>query len=192
MRIVFLFPLVPLALLTACTGMEITQPPVRASLANPAGAQGLDVYAASRARGQSVPEFKGETLVTIRSFLDTEGPGTTEFAGARCRVFSSLYSAEITTPAEVVVPNFGKGSPVVTAECRANGRSATRSAAIVNESQRRRDEARSGVGIGFGFGTGHYSDGAHVGIGFTFDLSNPKDDVYEYPGLNVTFAPNAG
>lgn len=188
MRTVSLFPLLSLAvpaLLAACTAMEITQPPVRVSLDKPTGAQGLDTFAAARARGQSVPEYKGETLLTLRSFLDTDGPGTTEFAGARCAVSSTYYSAEVTTPVQLIVPNYGKDSPVVTATCRANGREATRSAAIVNESQRRRDEARSGLSVGLGSGT--YNDGLSVGVGITFDLTNPKNDVYEYPNLNVVF-----
>jgi len=54
---------------------------------------------------------RGEASLFVRAFLADETRGERqEVVGARCQVLSSLYSAELVTPARLVVPNFGAQS----------------------------------------------------------------------------------
>lgn len=61
---------------------------------------------------------QGEARFVVRSFLPSEGDERREVIGARCQVVTSLYRADLVTPAQVVVPNFGPQSPEVTVSCR--------------------------------------------------------------------------
>lgn len=175
--------------LAACTtGMEISTPPVRVSPKNPNQAYGLDVFAASRQRGDPAPEYRGEKLVTIRTRLNAEGPGTVEFSGARCRISSSMFTAEVTTPAQIVVPDYGRSSPVITAECRARDRKATKSISVYNASQRRRDQAYDPFFYGgYGYPRYGYGGGFGYGVGISFSFANSENDIYKYPTLKITF-----
>ena len=172
-----------LATLGACTQpMQIAQNPVHVTPNAPKQAFGLDVYAAARQQGQPAPAYKGERLVTVRSEFDGPSSGTTEFSGARCKITSATFSAEVTTPVQIVVPDYGAQSPVITANCRANDMQATQSISVFNASQRRRDQAREP----FLFG-GYGRHGGGISVGVHFDLSDRSNDVYEYPTLRVTF-----
>jgi hypothetical protein len=62
---------------------------------------------------------QGEAQLTVRTFLPQEGDERREVVGADCTVVSSLYSAELVTPARLVVPNFGPQSPELEIDCRA-------------------------------------------------------------------------
>ena len=56
------------------------------------GAQGIDVYAEQRRRGEKVPEYAGDQLVQIRSYRATdEGFVGKEFAGADCTVSANNF-----------------------------------------------------------------------------------------------------
>jgi hypothetical protein len=62
---------------------------------------------------------QGEARLTVRTFLEDEGGARREVIGARCAVRSSLYGAELTTPSDLVLPNFGPQSPELEFTCRA-------------------------------------------------------------------------
>lgn len=171
--------------LSACTpAMEITQPPVRVTPKNPGSAFGIDVFAGARQSGAAAPAYRGERLVTVRTALAGSNQSAREIAGARCRIDSQMYSAEVTTPAEIIVPDYGQASPVITAICRANGKSAQESISVFNASQRARDQAYDPFIYG-GFGWPNGRSG--VGVGITFNLSGSRNDTYEYPSLRVVF-----
>lgn len=176
-----------LAVLTACApGMEITQQPVRVSPKNPEQAFGLDVFAAARQRGDPAPAYRGERLVTVRSELNDNRNGRVEFSGARCQIISTMFTAEITTPVQIIVPDYGRASPVITAECRAKDLRATESISVFNASQRARDRAYDpyfygGYGRPYGYG----GRGGGFGVGISVNLSSSANDTYEYPTLRV-------
>ena len=172
-----------LAALSACTPkLQISEQAVPVTPTSPKQSLGLDVFAAARQQGQPVPVYLGERLVTVRSVFDGSS-GTSEFSGARCKITSSAFTAEVTTPVQIIVPNYGQQSPVITADCRANEMRATQSISVFNASQRRRNRSSSGLFLSNGYGR-HRSG---VSVGLHFDLSDRSKDIYEYPTLRVKF-----
>ena len=63
------------------------------------GAQGLDVYAMRRQKGEQVPEFAGDQLLEVRTYAVIEGKGETEIAGGNCTVSGSDFQATTVSPA---------------------------------------------------------------------------------------------
>ncbi len=161
--------------LSACTGMEITQPPVDVVARNPGSAAGLDVYAKARAQGQQVPRYRGENFVPVRSYTKAGSNGRTEVAGANCAISNALYTAKVTTPVMIQVPNYGPQSPAINAQCSLGGASGTSSAAVYNESSVRRQNAGAANGI----------LGAVIAIGVDAALTNPEKDTFLYRQLDV-------
>ncbi len=69
--------------------------------------------------GSKFVAVQGEADLVVRTvIIDAEGRKR-EVAGATCDVESSLYSARLTTPARLRLPNFGPQSPVLTLTCAA-------------------------------------------------------------------------
>ena len=69
--------------------------------------------------GAKYVAVQGEADLVVRTFLVDPAGQKREVAGATCAIDSSLYSARLTTPARLRVPNFGPQSPVLTLTCAA-------------------------------------------------------------------------
>lgn len=82
---------------------------------------GVDVYAARRVAGHSVPEFAGEQLLPVRTYISKEGQGLTEVAGAQCSLKGPEFSAEAVTPAIVRVPLYREQSSALSITCSKEG-----------------------------------------------------------------------
>lgn len=69
--------------------------------------------------GQRFVAAQGVADVVIRAYLPNAAGEFGEIAGATCAVSTSLYDARVTTPARLVVPNFGAQSPDLDITCEA-------------------------------------------------------------------------
>ena len=77
---------------------------------------GLDVYAKRRAKGESVPEFRGDQIIEVRAFSDNSN-SQNEIEGANCHVEGVGYSKTVTTPAKVRLPIYGDQSSQIIVKC---------------------------------------------------------------------------
>jgi hypothetical protein len=94
-------------------------------------ASGVPVERQVVVSGTRFDAVQGEAALTVRTFLPDEGGGRREVVGARCRVISSLYAAELVTPSRLVVPNFGPQSPEIGVDCGAGELAGSGTARIV-------------------------------------------------------------
>jgi hypothetical protein len=132
--------------------------------------------------GGGFPAASGEANLVVRS-VAAGGGMTREVAGADCRLASTLYSAEFTTPARLLVPSFGLQSPELRIDCAA---SEGRGAALVRPYFRRTNGLGGWPAIGVSA-----SSGGDVGVslggwwngGWGWD--NPRTLVVEYPSVQV-------
>lgn len=90
------------------------------------GAVGGDVLAAERQAGQDIPQLQGQEVVTVRTYeytLKTEAVSATrtELEGIACVLESDGYRAEVKTPAQVTVPDYGYASRPIRVSCEAPG-----------------------------------------------------------------------
>lgn len=69
--------------------------------------------------GAEFAAVRGEADLVVRTFVEDAAGARAEVGGATCGVTSSLYRATLTTPARLVVPNFGPQSPELLLDCRA-------------------------------------------------------------------------
>lgn len=69
--------------------------------------------------GAKYVAVQGEADLVARTFVIDAAGQKLEVAGAVCDVESSLYSARLTTPARLRVPNFGPQSPALGFSCAA-------------------------------------------------------------------------
>jgi hypothetical protein len=69
--------------------------------------------------GERFAAVQGEASLFVRTFLAPVEGDRREVVGATCRVASSLYTAELVTPARLVLPNFGPQSPELEVSCMA-------------------------------------------------------------------------
>ena len=74
--------------------------------------------------GDNFANVQGEARLVVRSFVE-EADGPHEVLGATCQVNSSLYDTVVTTPARLVVPNFGAQSPELAFACTAGALAGT-------------------------------------------------------------------
>ncbi len=82
------------------------------------GSPSLDVHEPRRQKGQTgVPDFAGDQLVEVRSYVYQEGEGEKEIAGATCTLSAAEFSATMTTPAQVRVPLYRGQSSVLSVTC---------------------------------------------------------------------------
>lgn len=125
--------------------------------------------------GARFTAVQGEAAFVVRTFLAPEGGERREVVGAACRLSSSLYDAEVVTPARVVVPNFGPQSPEIAAECRAGDLAGTGGTRIVTRWQ------QGPVGMAPGPYYGPWGWGGPVGFGWY----EPSIPISDYPNLHV-------
>lgn len=92
------------------------------SIKSHTGSPSLDVHEPRRKQGQTgVPEFAGDQLVEVRSYVYKDGEGEKEFAGATCTLSAAEFSATMTTPAQVRVPLYRGQSSVLSVGCESQG-----------------------------------------------------------------------
>ena len=162
--------LIPLLGALGCAAAAITTPPVMVAPADPAGAMGLDVYARARAMGQAVPAFQGQETVEIRTFS-----GGKEVTGPICLLDSGVYRARFSTPANVVVPDYGANSPAIFVRCEAQGLFGSTTVNAYNHSSRQRYAPAIGTGV----------LGAIVIGAVSAASRNEQRDDYKYPDIDV-------
>jgi hypothetical protein len=108
--------------------------------------------------GVAAPAARGETALVGRAV--SAGVAGEELLGAACVAESPYFSASFTTPARLLLPDYGPASPVVTVSCRAGNAAGSLSA-------QPGPVATGGLAgwpaIGVSVGTG---SGGGVGVGF--------------------------
>lgn len=105
------------------------------------------MYAQARARGNPVPRFRGQEIVQIRTQGKTSD-GFGEISGVPCSLDSGLYTANFTTPANVIVPDYGPNSPAIFVRCsHPDGRSGSATVNVYNFTAQQRSNAAIGTGV---------------------------------------------
>lgn len=134
-------------LLSACATIDISQPPIAVTPADRAAAVGLDMYGRDRARGATVPRFRGQETVEVRTFGNRNGDGYGEIANASCNLDSGLYKATFLTPANIVVPDYGPNSPAIFVQCTVGERTSSVTVNAVNLTSQQRSQSAAGAGL---------------------------------------------
>lgn len=168
--------LLPLA---ACqTTMPISQ--VKTAVPTNPNVVNGDVLQAQREAGADIPELRGTKLLTVRTYhyMDaekTKNKKRVEFAGASCLLESDGFTATVTTPGQVRIPDYGYASRLITVKCNAEGYKTdfTNVAAYdATKSARTSSGANSGL-IGV------------VAMGLINAADNEKNNKFEYRAANV-------
>lgn len=162
-------------LVTACSQAEITTPPVQIIPKNAANAVGLDVYAGPRQRGNPVPAFRGQETLPIRtSGIGSDG-SRKELSGVACTLDAGVYTANFTTPANVIVPDYGPNSPAIFVRCTHEDQSGSSTVSAFNATTQQRMNGATGGGI---LGV------IIVGAVTAANVDNDKDE-FKYPPIVV-------
>ena len=132
--------------LLGCTQAEITQPPITVTPNVARDAVGIDVYARPRSAGNPVPAFRGQNTVQIRTFGQSEN-GRGEMSGVACLLDSGVYKATFTTPANLIVPNYGPNSPALFVRCTTDTQSGSVTSSVVNMTAQQRNASAAGTGL---------------------------------------------
>ena len=86
------------------------------------GSTGIDVHAPRRlVNPESAPEFAGDQLVEVRTYVYEDGKGNVEVPGASCSLSAAEYSATMTSPAKVRVPLYRGKSSALAVRCEKPG-----------------------------------------------------------------------
>ncbi|WP_298858372.1 hypothetical protein [uncultured Sulfitobacter sp.] len=175
MRFVPIVALLSAAALAACTPAEITTPPISVTPKNAANAVGLDVYAGPRRRGNPVPSFRGQETLPIRSAGVASDGQRKEISGVPCTLDAGVYSAKFTTPANLIVPDYGPNSPAIFIRCAYEDQSGSVTVNAFNATtQQRMSNAAAGGIIGV----------IIVGAVTAAKVDNEKDE-FKYPAVTV-------
>ena len=164
----------PLLTLMACAGAEITTPPVNIVPKDPRAAVGLDVYGRARAAGNPVPRFRGQDTVQVRTWGQGE-KGRSELSGVPCILDSGVYTAKFSTPANVVVPDYGPNSPALFVRCETETQSGSATVNTVNVTNQQRQAGAAGTGV----------LGAIIIGAVAAAQTNPDKDDFDYPMITV-------
>lgn len=135
------------ATLLGCTQAEITQPPISVTPNVARDAVGLDVYARARTAGNPVPAFRGQNTVQIRTNGELSDGGRGEISGVPCTLDSGVYKATFTTPANLIVPDYGPNSPALFVRCTTETTSGSVTASVVNMTAQQRNASAAGTGL---------------------------------------------
>lgn len=133
--------------------------------------------------GGQFQAVQGEARFTVRAFLPPEADQRREVIGAKCELVSSLYRAEVITPSQVVVPNFGAQSPELAVTCRTADGKGSGSSRIVTRWQQ-----APGL-YGDPFWGGPWGPGWGGPWGGPWGWSGPGYPVSSYPDVDVTLHP---
>jgi hypothetical protein len=113
------------------------------------GSRGIDVYEPRRIKDQAgLPEFAGDQLLEVRTYVVEDGKGEVEVADASCSVSAADFSATTRTPAKVRVPLYRGQSSTLAVSCERPGykpRSITVAAADVTRQGRYQSGSSAGV-----------------------------------------------
>ncbi|MFQ6553588.1 hypothetical protein AAD018_014720 [Aestuariibius insulae] len=150
----------------------MTTPAVEAIPFNQNAAVGIDVYGTDRARGATVPPFRGQSVINVRAV--DRANRMAELTGATCTLRTDTYSATVTTPGRVVVPNYGAQSPVITATCSDGTRQASTTTSVTNVSAEERASATT------------FETTPALGV-LVGTIVSPSTDTYAYDDIRVTF-----
>ena len=129
-----------------------------AGCASPAaGPPGVETVRAAPRPGVAAPAARGEAQLVVR--VVPAGVGGQELRGAACTAETPYFTASFTSPARLLVPDYGASAPPVTVRCTSGDRVGQRDGA-----------AAAGLGggmggwpaVGISVGTG---DAAGVGVG---------------------------
>ncbi len=170
---------VALVALAGCEAAEITTPPVNVVPNIKSNAVGLDVYAGPRRRGNPVPRFRGQEVVQVRSSGLSKDGVRSELSGVPCKMDSGVYTASFTTPANIVVPDYGPNSPAIFVRCATDTQSGSITANVFNATTQQRMSGAAGGGI---LGV------IIVGAVTAANVDNEKDE-FKYPALTVILKP---
>lgn len=114
--------------LLGLSGCQTAKPIAMTVTATPTvpGTQHGDVLARQRAEGQDIPALQGQEVVTLRTYeysreADSLGATRAELEGTACVLESEGYRAEVKTPAQVSVPDYGYASRPIRVNCSAPG-----------------------------------------------------------------------
>ena len=139
--------IVAFGLVSACAEIDIDQPPIMVTPKNVSGAVGVDVYAGQRARGNPVPRFRGQDTVAVRTFGSRNGEGYGEIGNASCSLDSGIFAAQFTTPANLVVPDYGPSSPALFVQCSDGERTKSETVNAVNMTAQDRSASAASAGL---------------------------------------------
>lgn len=144
------------------------------------GATGIDVHAQRRLAGDSAaPEFAGDQLIEVRTYIEKEGQGTVEVSGANCTLSAAEYTATMQSPAKVRVPLYRGQSSSLAVACEMPGyakRMITLTPTDVTRSQRYASGASAGV-LGV------------VAVAAVDALSDNTKNEWRYPIAQITLEP---
>lgn len=159
-----------MAIFYGCSAADITKPPILVTPKDPTSAAGIDIYARARSMGQAVPVFRGQDTVAIRTFS-----GSKEVTGPICTLDSGVYHTQFSTPANIVVPDYGPNSPAIFVSCQAAGLFGTKTVDAYNYSAQQKNWAGIGTGV-----LGQIVVGA-----VSAATRNEQMDEYRYPEISV-------
>lgn len=161
--------------LAACSPAEITTPPISVTPKNASDAVGLDVYAGPRRRGNPVPAFRGQETLPIRSSGIGSDGQRKEISGVPCTLDAGVYTAAFTTPANLIVPDYGPNSPAIFVRCTLEDQSGSITANAFNATtQQRMSNAAAGGILGV----------IVIGAVTAAKVDNAKDE-FKYPAVTV-------
>ena len=161
--------------LSACAPAEITSHPISVTPKNASNAVGLDVYAGPRRRGNPVPAFRGQETLAIRATGAGSNGQRKELSGVPCTLDAGVYSAAFTTPAKLIVPDYGPNSPAIFIRCTHEDQSGSMTINAFNATtQQRMSTAAAGGIVGM----------IVVGAVTAARVDNEKDE-FKYPPVMV-------
>ena len=112
-------------------------------------AKGVDVHEPRRVAGTpGVPDFAGDQLLEVRTFVFKDGVGQEEVPGAACTLSAADFNATMTSPAKVRVPLYRGQSSQLAVSCELPGyqrKMITVAALDVTRSQRLASGANGGL-----------------------------------------------
>lgn len=126
-------------------------------------AKGVPIQNEAVVAGGDFDAVQGEARLAVRTFLPDEGDGRREVLGAACRLETSLYTLDFTTPTRLKLPNFGTQSPELDIACTARDWSGTARVEVRTDW----DYPPGGYGYaGYGYGPRGYYGGPYGGWGW--------------------------
>ena len=139
--------LLAVSVVAACVAAEVTTPSVMVIPKVPSSAVGIDVYARDRARGNPVPEFRGQETVSVRAMGSNSEGVYGELSGVPCSIDAGVYTAPIATPANIIVPDYGPSSPAIFVRCILGDKSGSATVSAYNATNQQRQSSAYGTGI---------------------------------------------
>lgn len=136
--------------------------------------------------GQNFAAARGEADLVVRTHVIDPDGSEREVGGATCDVTSVLYSARLTTPARLRLPNFGPQSPELDIDCAAGELRGSASRPITTVWRR----PAGSVGYGYPgyagwYGGGWYGPGWYGPGWGPWGYPEPRYPVSLYPDVSV-------